>query len=96
MRRRAQSAAVGLERMVGVRTGGKGDRFNDYWRQCLERLKIQEMARPAGASEPEGVGGGTTPADGAGNDSDDLAELLALGRLHQQHGKNPAAKLLGD
>lgn len=90
----AQSAAVELERIVSVQTGGKGERFNDYWRQCLDRLRIQAMTRPA--SEPLGADSGSTPPEGAGSDSESMAELLAIGRLHQEHGKNPAAKLLGD
>ena len=90
----AQSAAVELERIVSVQTGGKGERFNDYWRQCLDRLRIQAMTRPA--SEPAGPDSGSTPPEGARSESGSMAELLAIGRLHQEHGKNPAAKLLGD
>ncbi len=92
----AQSAAVELERIVSVQTGGKGERFTDYWRECLDTLKSDGIRGLASPSETDERHDDAGPSDGAGDESGSLAELLIVERIHKEHGKNRAAKLLGD
>ncbi|MFI4897357.1 MAG: DNA primase [Phycisphaerales bacterium JB059] len=86
----AQSAAVELERMVSVQTGGGGERFSSFWRDCLDRLRATQRSQGTTEHVVTTEGGGDAPMD------DDLARLLAIGNVHKELGKNPAARLLGD
>ena len=87
----AQAAAVELERIVSVQTGGKGERFNEFWRECLDRLRVEAIRQAGGGGD-----GVIVPEDREESESDSLAALLAIERVHKQLGKNPAARLLGD
>ena len=88
----AQSAAVELERVICVQTGGKGERFTDFWQDCLKRLKLDSLvpAHTAGPS-PDGA----EPSDSDAHD-DDMARLEMLQRVQKEMGRNPTARLRGD
>lgn len=81
-----QAAAVELERAVSLACDGVGERRHALWRDCLARLRCEDMLAPAGA-------------DAAGDENqskEDLARLESLRRVHREVGANRRARLLAE
>lgn len=101
----AQSAAVELERVVSVQTGGTGERFSSFWSDCLDRVRYASLVNgdgPQGAAESGGEAlanetlGASDPGGPGTTVEGDVSRLETLRRMQKELGKNPAARLLGD
>lgn len=89
-----QATAVELERAVSLACDNTGERRHALWRDCLDRLRCDDLLASTSAQTASGE---DDPGSGGENQSkEDLARLESLRRVHQEVGANRRARLLAE